>query len=72
MRYFQKHSQYFYTLMVAIEEIGEQFVMQNKYLRATIDSGGYLVDLVDLQTQRQIIPEHSKGNQLIMYEDQVI
>ncbi|KAI9591192.1 galactose mutarotase-like domain-containing protein [Syncephalis fuscata] len=57
-------------MTATVTSVNGTFVMENPYIRVTVDSRGHVISLYDKEEERETIPEGSKANQFLIYEDQ--
>lgn len=55
-------------LQVECKENNE-FILENKFVKVTVDSRGELTSIFDKRANREVVKEGSKANSLIIYED---
>ncbi|MCP4178998.1 MAG: alpha-mannosidase [bacterium] len=57
---------------VNIKIEGEQYILQNKFIRAVFNSSGRLTSLYDYDESRELIPNGEVGNNLTLFNDKPI
>ncbi len=55
--------------VVKVEKINGGFIIENKFLKVSIDLRGELTSVYDKRADREVIKEGAKGNSLVIYED---
>ena len=59
------------TSKVSLTQVNESYVLENEKIKVTI-VGGEITSLVDLDLDRELVPEGQKGNKLVLFYDQAM
>ncbi|RKP25625.1 galactose mutarotase-like domain-containing protein [Syncephalis pseudoplumigaleata] len=54
----------------SVTSVDSTFLLENAHIRVTVDSHGHIIGFYDIKEQREVIPDGSKANVFVIYEDQ--